>query len=1010
VFCLSHPGVLSGIAALIFTGLQTAHAVAPLITPQTLSSGKPQRIEIQMPQDTQVRQLYLSPGGPYTTQSWALPHPGLDIIWREDFTYVAAGAGGLIIIDNNDTSNPVKARLSVGDALNKITLSHEHAWLAAQGGMYTVDVRDPESPRTRAFINTAQAVTALASNEDFTALAQGREIQIFDSRHPGRLQLLTTLPLNNEIHAIAIDQHQLYVAAGKAGVLRYSFTNDKRLLPAGHYHTTGPALDIRVANGIAAVATAAQGLTLLDTRDDQVLYWLGSHQQAGHVQQVQFDQDQTKQQIIILNNQQQLMTLDISNPRMPSMSASLQLEGPITSLRYQHNKVMLINNMQLQQLDFSVVVPQYSNEGLDFGQGVNYGGERRVFIRADIAYVADWFSGIHLYDISNPLQPQLLSSFHTQGSPKGIVVRDDYAYVADDDHGLQIINIRNPRQPFKVSELATPGLAYIPVLGQGTHSSRLYLAGHRGGFQIIDISNPEKPTLIGHHDTSGKTWAIRIRDNIAYIADDDSGLMMFDVSRPDNIQLVGQFSPGGNAEDLILHNNIAYVAFFDRGLYIIDISDPGYPKKLGHLQTPGNARGIARDGNLLYIADWLSGIQVVDVSTPSQPHIIGSYDTVGAAWGVALQNSFAYVMDWWGGFSVLDISRPHKPELAGRYHHRDRIYDISIQGKVAYAANGKAGLQIFDIKNPLNPTWMTGVDFSAAVTHVATSTQRAYVALSDRHISVIDISNPFAAHVINEIRSPYPITDIQLQQPWLLLGHGKKGMSIYRIDGKYADKPRKKQRLKNAVSSTTIIDQQSLATALIDGTIQVYTRIGDKKPEKVFSCAADLLAAHHQYLLCYHPESGISIIDNHGDIISSITLSRPLIDMKSDGSMLYLIDEQQQLMLFDLTNIQQPLMKGLYRILSPSRKITPAKGTLYLSGSKTITALRPATGIAWEKTENSFYTLDLTPDMPMGSYNVHIDDTLLNNAFTLEPPKFSKPKFSMEDLKKAMEKIRQQQP
>ena len=999
--------LLTMMIALLFGNPATyAEPAAGTLSPQTLTSGKAQVVTLTRPSDTPaVKQIYLSPGGPVITQRWSLPHPGQDLARHDDMIYIAAGAAGLIIIDRLDHDNPVQARLSVGVPCNKISVSHQHAWLAARDGLYTVDLRDPKSPRTRAFINTTDPVTALASNDQYAALVQGREIRLFDSRHPGQLQVLATLQLDHNIEAIAIDHQQLYIAAGKHGVLRYQITAKQQLLASGHYRTTGPAIDIQVSNGIAAVATQEQGLTLLDVTDTQNLHWLGSHQQAGRVQQLQMNPDQN--QVILLNDQQQLMLMDISNPGMPSMLTSLQLTEPLTSLQMRGNELIVLGNEQLQQLDFSATPPQYSNEGLDFGQGVNYGGERRVFIRDNIAYVADWFSGIHLYDISTPQQPRLLSTFHTNGSSKGIVVRDDYAYVADDDHGLQIINIHNPRRPFRVAELATPGLAYIPVLD----GNRLYLAGHRGGFQIIDISNPEQPVLIGQHNTAGKTWAIRIRNNIAYIADDESGLMMFAVKDPDNIQLLGQFSPGGHAEDIILQDNIAYVAFFDRGLYIIDISDPGYPKKLGHLQTPGNARGIARNGRILYIADWLAGIQVIDVAIPSRPQLIGSYDTSGAAWGLALQNQFAFIMDWWGGLSVLDVSQPDTPTLAGRYHHRDHVHAISTQGKIAYAASGKAGLQIYDIKNPLNPTWMTGVDFDADATDVVTSNQRAYVALSNKHIAVIDTSNPFAATTLREVRSAYPIVDLTIQGPWLIVNHGHKGMTLYRIDGKYADRPGGKQRIKTAINNVTTFGKQSLAIARTDGFISIYANTGDRKPAQQIKQNADLLRSYQNYLIAYSADTGISIVDMDGNIISRITVEQPLLDIQTQNETLYLINDRHQLVVIDLTDIRQPLIEAHYQSLSPLTRLTVDNDTLYLSGNTAITALRPLPRTSWHRDpENTLrYNLNIPADMPAGSYHLNINAQRIDNGISIEIPKFSKPRFSMEDLNKALNKIRQQQ-
>jgi len=1008
VFITSLPGILLSLSLLLSGLAQGAEAdpsaVSAQISPQLVTSGKQHRIHITMPSASPPQQLYLSPGGPETVRRWPIPHVGRDLVQGDDkLLYIAAGNGGLLIVDAGNDEQPLLARLSVGDFVTAIRYYHDHVWLAARGGLYTVDVSHPDAPFTRAFIDTPHAVSALAVSEHSAALAQGHEIRMFDSRQPGQLKPLSLLQLDTDINALAIDNGYLYVAAGSEGVFRYRIGAGQQLIEAGRYRTSGPAVDIKAGNNIVAVATGNMGLTLLDVSDKHDLRWLGSHQQVGEVLHLQMDAVQ--KQVLLLNRQRQLLLIDISKPAMPSMIAATQLDGTGSALALRDRMAMVAVDQQVQQIDFSANPPQYSNEGLDFGQGVNYGGERRVFIRDKIAYVADWFSGIHLYDISSPQQPHLLSSFHTQGSPKGIVVRDDYAYVADDDHGLQIINIHDPNKPFKVSELLTPGLAYMPILD----GNRLYLAAHRGGFHIIDISDPEHPQLLGSYDTAGKTWAIRVRNNIAFIADDDSGLMMFDVSRPDNIQLVGQFSPGGNAEDIILDRNIAYVTFFDRGLYIIDISDPGYPKKIGHIQTPGNARGLVLDGGILYIADWLSGIQVMDVTTPSRPQLIGSYDTPGAAWGLALKDQYAFVMDWWGGFCVLDINRPSAPKLAGRYHNRDRIRDISTRDKVAYAASGAAGLQIYDIKNPLNPTWMTGVDFDEAATRVVTNDRRAYVALAERHIAVVDISNPYTAYELKEFSTPYPVIDLHISGHWLALDHGDKGMTLYRIDGKYADKPRRQRRIKDPVNSIVFLADGGLALAGADDVISVYARADDKKPLKRFRQAATLLRSFDNRLISYTQAEGVNIIDRDGrHIIGHLDPDQNVVDMQVYDSVLAMIDERQQLTLIDLGTVDKPGVKARYKTLSPLTRITAYDGTLYFSGSNSITALRPLPATTWkaDSEDHASYQLTIAADMPVGSYTLHIDDSVIRNAITIDMPGFSKPKFTMEDLNKALKKMR----
>ncbi len=474
---------------------------------------------------------------------------------------------------------------------------------------------------------------------------------------------------NSPKRSITVDAHR-YQALGDEGIAIFSRTESTP--PLAHYRTTGPALDLAVGDGLAYIASGAQGLTVLDINEPEHPLWMGSHQKLGRLVRVVA---QPGRQLLALNDEGVLFRLDVSNPAEPTTLGSWRSSTAVLDIALRTDLAFVLGREQIDIIDFGSESPQISNEGLDFGQGVNFGGERRAFIDNGLAYVADWFSGIHIYDIRRPELPQLLSSFHTPGSPKGIVVRDGIAFVADDDHGLQIIDVSNPLNPKQISTLLTRGLGYTPKLA----GSLLYLASHWGGFQIIDISDVTAPRLLSEFDTPGKSWSIEVREQIAYVADDDAGLLIFDVSDPTAPRQIGRFAPGGAAEEVLIRDQLAYVAFFEEGLYLLDISDPSQPREIAHLNLPGNSRGLDRVGDTLFVAGWLAGVQSIDVSDPSQPRLLTAYDTRGATWGLKVSGQHLYAMDWWGGILVLDISNPSQLRAIGGYHSRGQVNAIAIR-------------------------------------------------------------------------------------------------------------------------------------------------------------------------------------------------------------------------------------------------------------------------------------------------------------------------------------------
>ncbi len=282
------------------------------------------------------------------------------------------------------------------------------------------------------------------------------------------------------------------------------------------------------------------------------------------------------------------------------------------------------------------------------------GSARGVTVVGNLAYVADYTSGLQILDISTPSAPTFVGSYNTPGYAIGVAVVDTLAYVADYDvGGLQIIDVSTPSAPTFVGSYNTPGAAQ----GLFVLDSLAYVADYGGGLLIIDVSTPSAPALIGSYDTPGWAFGVTVVGSLAYVADGASGLQILDVSTPSAPTFVGSLDTPGYAYILFVVGSLAYVADESSGLQIIDVSTPSAPTFVGSYDTPGVARGVEVVGTLAYVGDNLSGLQIIDVSTPSAPTFVGNYDTPSEARGVRMAGNLAYVADDNSGLQIIDISQ-----------------------------------------------------------------------------------------------------------------------------------------------------------------------------------------------------------------------------------------------------------------------------------------------------------------------------------------------------------------
>lgn len=775
----SHRAVFAGWLTLsLIPGAVTAAGKAT----HEIVAGHRATMRVPVDFDTSAVSVSLVPGGAVQRATLAVPHA----VKR---TSVATQQIWLGLADGSVASLRTDAAQPTLDFLPTTHTSEQRRALSllhVQGNrMYVADsnqsvwVHDATSGNLLApqpVFATSSSIVDLQSTDTtlFVALADGVlwSVDVSQPEAPVRLTQMTLPHMPRRLvlfdHWLCIAHEEgvsvLDVTAPGAPAFRSAYR-----VPEGGIH------ELAVADSLLLAAAGVHGIIVLELGEDGTLHWRSSHQATGDARRIASNGALAA----AANLRGEVLVLDVSMPNLPSIIQALPATPDISGLGFVGNTLAIASAQTVTVWDVSASPPRFSNDAFNAGEGINFGGQRKGQLVGHRLYVADWFSGIHIYDVSLPRQPRLLSSYHTPGSPKGVVVKNDFAFIADDDHGLQVVNVRNPRAPTFVASLQTEGLAYTPVIAQ---DGKLYLASHRGGFQIIDITHPDAPQVLGQIDTPGKAWSIAVSGHIAYVADAEAGLLIFDVHDSGQPLLVGQFSPGGNAEDVAVEGDTAYVAFFDDGLYELDVSDPAAPQVRAHLNTPGNARGLEKVGHHLFVADWFAGLHVVDVQEPGRPQLRASYDTPGAAWGVRVAGDQAFVFDWWGGLLVLDVSDPLSPRWLADYNQSTRVRALAARGRYLFAAQGERGLQVFDINNPLNPTWTTGLELAGFAHDVALTNGHAVVAAGDRGLVVVDVSDPFRPREIETLRLPLGATRVKLDSDSGIVIDEQGGVAQVKLD------------------------------------------------------------------------------------------------------------------------------------------------------------------------------------------------------------------------------------
>lgn len=251
--------------------------------------------------------------------------------------------------------------------------------------------------------------------------------------------------------------------------------------------------------------------------------------------------------------------------------------------------------------------------------------------------------GVLIWNVSDPIEPRLLSHFKTQGTGthRNFYNGGNYTYLAAGCPGFEgnifsCVNISDPKNPIEASRFWLPeqwsdGDAKAGRKGISLHgpahieNNRAYLPYGQGGMVILDIEDRYRPKIITRFDFGSNfgsklgvhTVLPRIEKHIAIINSEaiaENGeenlnyTAIVDINDERNPRLIslfpipeppsntpyknfvvkgGRFGPHNqhHYQDIdILEKNLdlVYLTYFNAGLRIYDITDVFLPREIGY--------------------------------------------------------------------------------------------------------------------------------------------------------------------------------------------------------------------------------------------------------------------------------------------------------------------------------------------------------------------------------------------------------------------------------------------
>lgn len=214
-------------------------------------------------------------------------------------------------------------------------------------------------------------------------------------------------------------------------------------------------------------------------------------------------------------------------------------------------------------------------------------------------------SGAFLVDISKPSVPQILCHYDTLESVMGAAVYGDYMFLCDRFFGIEIVTISNPREPQYITTIRSD--KNDEIYECSVSNGFLYATTHGNKtVEIYDVRELDAISNISTINLDGWGMGLTVQNGILYVAtakdatlysDGDgfdnlkigsgSGLEIYNVDNPDKPVLLSREKADGrsilypgNQWDVYVEGNYAYVSLMCDGMIIYDISNPNAPKRL----------------------------------------------------------------------------------------------------------------------------------------------------------------------------------------------------------------------------------------------------------------------------------------------------------------------------------------------------------------------------------------------------------------------------------------------
>jgi len=590
-----------------------------------------------------------------------------------------------------------------------------------------------------------------------------------------RHAIVNSLQFPGHLESLYIDSSKklAYVANRFSGLQILDISDPKQFRLLGSLPDIGRGWDITVRDGILFLASAEEGLYLIDIRSAETPKII-SHLQFKNQSILKLAV--SKQTVYATTGQKGLLIINISDLTTPRLVNTLYKSTGAWGLLAEKNRLYVsCGKHRLEILDISNPEKPLNIGGLPLPDRV-----RSMGLHEKVLYLPTQNSGLTLVDISDEHAPKRLKSSTNLDAPDGIVLQDNQAFISSRTGSISILDLTVPKSP-KLNGTFTPPFHPRNI---AVSDQTIYLACGFNGLQSLNANKLVSTDQVKSLPVKGDINQVLTDDTFFYFADKDGRLYVATRDAAGNPgKVIGTLKITGPLKKMVKIGNYLYIACPGSGLQIVDISNPMTPKLCGKPGFTEKTFDILTFGNRLLLADFNQGLQVVDITSPENPVLVETFPLQHLN-KIAIDDRYVYAATSQSGLHILDHSTPYGLKQVGNIslpwplREFAVINRLVVSGTTVYMAAGPAGLISFDTSNPRSPRLREIINLEGEIQSVTIDRNRVIATTRQGKLWILQQEPDGKTSRLNSVDTLGRGKDILVNADHMIIANGTAGLLI----------------------------------------------------------------------------------------------------------------------------------------------------------------------------------------------------------------------------------------